>query len=404
MKLTPEYAQRLFQTGAFIIFSGLPPGSEVGIDGDVHLTRKFSGWKMIPPGLHLVTWSIPSTNQQTPGLQIRRAVLRHLIAGETYVLKYSAEAEDLVPTTVDEATREEVPTVVSPEHLRALDGELAAYPLFQWTAWKSFTEGVEDADIVRLIGHSHKVDSLYESPADDEVIHKGEVIDKTTGLPANTGTNDTQDGQLAYIPFDIKRSWRNGAVGEEVTTYSRDKSWLLCRVLTEHFADEPARLLAQLQLAFLIFINVQNFSSLLAFKRFLVLLSRSERIFFDKELLTTRGITSQTVEDLYTRLFRILAAQLSSLPETFFSVDLAGTGMQDFWHDELQALCRNVARIQPTGTAPDSQASPMKESLSRLKAVAMERFQWNLDTSVTEGPGSDEEEEEGEDAPVVVEL
>ncbi|KAJ9119568.1 hypothetical protein QFC22_003277 [Naganishia vaughanmartiniae] len=404
MKLTPEYAQRLFETGAFVVFSGLPTGSEVGIDGDVHLTRKFSGWKMIPPGLHLVTWSIPSSNQQTPGIQIRRAALRHLVGGQTYVLKYSAEAEDLVPNIVDEATGEEIPTTISPEHLRALDGELAAYPLFRWTEWKTLTEGIEDADIVRLLGNSHKVDSLYESPADDEVIHKGEVIDNTTGLPATMTKDIVHEGQLAYVPFDIKRSWRKGAVGEEVTTYSRDKSWLLCHVIKEHFAGEPARLLAQLQLAFLIFINVQNFSSLLAFKRFLVLLSRSQRIFFDDELLAASGITNKIVEKLYTRLFGILAAQLSSLPETFFSVDLAGTGMQDFWQDELQALCHNVGRVPPAGTVQDSQASPMRESLSRLKAVAMERFQLNLETARFEEAASEEELEEGEDAPVVVEL
>jgi A1 cistron-splicing factor AAR2 len=261
MKLTPEYAQRLFETGAFVIFSGLPTGSEVGIDGEcvqdsktessmshnavtellllcrsVHLTQKFSGWKMIPPGLHLVTWSIPSTNQQSPGLQIRHAVLRHLKGGDTYVLKYSSEAEDLVPNAVDQATGEEIPTIVSPEHLRALDTELAVYPLYRWSDWKALTDGIEDADVVRLIGTSHKVDSLCESPADEEVIHKGEVIDKTTGLPATTEKDDNQEGQVAYAIFDTKRSWRNGAVGEEVTTYSRDKSWLLCHVLKEDFA------------------------------------------------------------------------------------------------------------------------------------------------------------------------
>ena len=34
MELTSEYAQRLFETGAFVIISDLPSGSEVGIDGE----------------------------------------------------------------------------------------------------------------------------------------------------------------------------------------------------------------------------------------------------------------------------------------------------------------------------------------------------------------------------------
>lgn len=34
MKLTPENAQRLFEAGAFVVFSDLPAGTEVGIDGE----------------------------------------------------------------------------------------------------------------------------------------------------------------------------------------------------------------------------------------------------------------------------------------------------------------------------------------------------------------------------------
>jgi A1 cistron-splicing factor AAR2 len=38
-----------------------------------------------------------------------------------------------------------------------------------------------------------------------------------------------------YAPFDLRRSWRKGAVGEEVTLYSKDKSWLLQHVIKEQF-------------------------------------------------------------------------------------------------------------------------------------------------------------------------
>lgn len=34
MKLTPENAQQLFDAGAFVVFSDLPAGTEVGIDGE----------------------------------------------------------------------------------------------------------------------------------------------------------------------------------------------------------------------------------------------------------------------------------------------------------------------------------------------------------------------------------
>lgn len=34
MKLTPENAQQLLDAGAFVVFSDLPAGTEVGIDGE----------------------------------------------------------------------------------------------------------------------------------------------------------------------------------------------------------------------------------------------------------------------------------------------------------------------------------------------------------------------------------
>jgi hypothetical protein len=35
------------------------------------------------------------------------------------------------------------------------------------------------------------------------------------------------EGKLIFPVVDAKRSWRDGAIGEEVTKYSKDKSWLL---------------------------------------------------------------------------------------------------------------------------------------------------------------------------------
>lgn len=191
---------------------------------------------MIPPGIHLITWSVPSGHPSS-AMPIRNAVLRKLSSQETYVLKYSPQEEDLVPNTTDATTGEEIPTILTQEHLRSLDSELAAYPLYRWDAWKALTSCVSDMDIVRLVGPKRKLDSLFESPADDEVAPKGHV--------GQSGTADATDvalqpwpteGHLSYAPFDLRRSWRKGAVGEEVTTYSKDKSWLLQHIIKEQFS------------------------------------------------------------------------------------------------------------------------------------------------------------------------
>ena len=352
-------------------------------------------------------------------MPIRHTVLRQLLGQETLVLKYSPQKEDLVPNATDATTGEEIPTILTQEHLRSLDSELAAYPLHRWSAWEALTSCVSDEDIVRLVGPKRKLDSLFESPADDEVEPKkyGEQSG-TAKITDRAGSQvSSTDGHLMYAPFDLRRSWRKGAVGEEVTLYSKDKSWLLQHVIKEQFgggefhlalqtarADHQAdyvRLLAQVQLAFIIFVNVQNFSSLLAFKRFLALLARSERIFSQEGLFTEGGLMLATIQELYVKLLRTLTIQLESLPDTFFTVDLAGTGLQDFLREELEALFRSIMRGHSgTGAVP----SDLNEPMMRLRNVARERYQWEFEDGSSKTSEDDESLEEGEDAPVIVEL
>jgi A1 cistron-splicing factor AAR2 len=353
-------------------------------------------------------------------MPVRHAILRQLASQETLVLKYSSKEEDLVPNTTDAMTGEEIPTILSQDQLRSLDSELAAYPLYRWSEWKALVSCVQDADIVKLVGPKRKLDSLFESPADDEVVPRGSVGDNKAQVTTNLVGSDSArtEGQLSYASFDLRRSWRKGAVGEEVTTYSKDKSWLLQHVIREQFGGgrllcschissrsyffiDCLRLLAQLQLAFVIFINVQNFSSLLAFKRFLGLLARSERIFSQEDLPKDGGLTLESVEDLYVQLLQTLSNQLQSLPDTFFTVDLAGTGLQDFWREELLALSTSLVRGH-SGSNPISSA--MEEALANLRSMAQTRFQWDLGVEHLETGEDEDSLEEGEDAPVIVDL
>lgn len=79
--------------------------------------------------------------------------------------------------------------------------------------------------------------------------------------------------------------------------------------------------------------------------------------------------------------------------------------MQDFWREELQALCSTLThRYVATATPESTSTVPMKEAVSRLKKIAEERFQWTWEVN-DESEGSDDEVlEEGEDAPVVVDM
>ncbi len=152
--------------------------------GRHHIIKKFSGIKFLPPGLHVVTYAPPNSGPAT----VRSGIVRFYQPKERYVLEYDAKTEEA--HTVD--------VIISDDQLKTLDKELAPYPFSD--SWRLLTR--------------------FITPS---------VIDEV--LP--TGSVDSMTEHLHFPEFDLKRSWRNGAVGEEITRYSRDKSWLLSDVLAK---------------------------------------------------------------------------------------------------------------------------------------------------------------------------
>lgn len=57
LRMDPDLAKRLFETGANLVLLDFPVGTEFGIDMNVWNTaERFKGVKMIPPGIHFVHW------------------------------------------------------------------------------------------------------------------------------------------------------------------------------------------------------------------------------------------------------------------------------------------------------------------------------------------------------------
>lgn len=165
--------------------------------------------------------------------------------------------------------------------------------------------------------------------------------------------------------------------------------------------EDPARLLAQIQLAFITFLYVHNFAGLLAYKRLLSLCSRCEELFRDLHEPTAEGVTltNDSIVKFYSALLETINTQLQAVPETFFTVELAGTGMEDFWFSETEALIRNYS-MNAAGIEPSVDAA-----ISNLKKTALSKFGWEIaDVDALNVDEDEDELEEGEDAPVIVEL
>lgn len=114
---------------------------------------------------------------------------------------------------------EYVDGVITDDRLKGLDKELAAYPFEGLGVWRSLVTRVTEGILDKVMAERK------EGRLDGMTGIKG-IEEEDVRLNIRSGKLETE-GKLVFPVVDAKRSWRDGAVGGEVTKYSKDKSWLL---------------------------------------------------------------------------------------------------------------------------------------------------------------------------------
>jgi A1 cistron-splicing factor AAR2 len=108
--------------------------------------------------------------------------------------------------------------IISDDGLKGLDKELAAYPFEGLGLWRSLVSKVSEDILDKVMGERK------EGRLDGMTSIKGM---EEEDVRLNSRGKLDAEGKLIFPVVDAKRSWRDGAVGQEVTKYSKDKSWLL---------------------------------------------------------------------------------------------------------------------------------------------------------------------------------
>ena len=126
--------------------------------------------------------------------------------------------------------------VISVDHLKTLDPELAPYPFDGSHKWTALTNKVNQMVLDEVIGTDGRVDGMMLVDGEEDELSELNKAKRTDGRPVlDPDQLDTK--RLRFPKFDLKRSWKSGAVGDEVTRFSRDKSWLFGNLVTTQFAD-----------------------------------------------------------------------------------------------------------------------------------------------------------------------
>ncbi|WVQ72384.1 hypothetical protein IAR50_001936 [Cryptococcus sp. DSM 104548] len=413
--LTNDQAQALWEAGGFVIITDLPEGSEFGIDGTYHTTRKFSGIKFLPPGVHMIAWCPPPSTTPSSGpsaIPIRQAIIKDFQPKERFVLRYDKDTESVMLPDGE--------ILISEANLKSLDVELAPYPFDGIKAWKALTSEITPS-IVSIVIAAGEINGLTPVlDQDDETLSK-EMKEKLEEMEMRSRLEEEGNtDNLAFVRFNLKRSWREGAVGEEVTRYSRDKSWLFGNVLEEQLQRDPMLLLGHLQLSFLILLHLSSFACLQTYKRILTLFTASPSLLQTPShyLSPPRNDPNAHVGVGIKRVFKVLvdtiSSQLSALPEKVFEGELPE--MDLFFLDQIEALRQNLGAAL-WATAPsgllvsiedgaqwsEEERQDLKGRWNRLRDVAWKRWKWDVD-ELGHRVEEEDEEEEGEYAPVVVDM
>jgi A1 cistron-splicing factor AAR2 len=133
---------------------------------------------------------------------------------------------------------------VSKDYLKSLDPKLAPYPFDKVDEWKRLTSFITDKTLETVLGKDGqgdaRCDALMASLADESEGNSTQASEKKQfwGKPrpaeevVDADMQDVskkegkRDRLLRFPVFNLKRSWRPGATGEQLSRDSRDKSWV----------------------------------------------------------------------------------------------------------------------------------------------------------------------------------
>ncbi|KAL8868993.1 MAG: hypothetical protein Q9174_004605, partial [Haloplaca sp. 1 TL-2023] len=274
-----------------LLLLNLPANILCGIDLlSFTTTPTFLGIKNLPPGYHFLFTSpsaslslrdgfwfnIPQTSHNTPTITSR---------------KWDPEQEHLVPCSQTESlvfvNERGGPQTVFEKFLtpyRQSAGSDTSDNDTKDGIWENLTSHISPSVLERFTRNSECVISSASSGTQDR--------DEIPGLNAQeVGSVIGEEQELGMLGIDLKKTWREGAVGRERTEGARDRSWLLGDIVVkcghevigggeekkeEEEQEWGSAILGQMQICFLMVLTLANYSCLEEWKRILAMVLTCE--------------------------------------------------------------------------------------------------------------------------------
>lgn len=382
---------------AAVLLIGLPPGILCGIDLLSFTTSvQFRGFKNLPSGWHLIFTS------ETTSLSIRDGFWFHVPTTfpnsiPLIVFKWDTARGTLYSCSDSDSFRGQLP-ILWEKNLSPYRQSAGKEARAETGDWAGLTEHVS----ARLLGHLTQNEDWKITSASCAKEDRDEI----PGLTAEDVGEEERN--LGVLGIDLKRRWREGAIGRERTEAALDSSWALSDIVERWQARDWGEknewgnvVLGQMEACFMMVLTVANYSCLEEWKRCVGLVLTCKRAVREKE-------------EWFGRFLALLSRQMERCE------DVEG-GLFDLSDEGGAYLKRLLKGFKLTlgQVFGEAEGEDVKEEMGALEAFLKGEYGWELgDEFVRRGmleledgeqvemelEEMEGEDERGEYAPVVVDL
>ncbi|KAI9894636.1 MAG: hypothetical protein M1814_001992 [Vezdaea aestivalis] len=213
--------------------------------------------------------------------------------------------------------------------------------------------------------------------------------------------DEFEQSELFFMPIDLKESWGSGVVGRERTLAAQDRSFLLNYVIEKHCSDMMGlEILGEFQFAFIMILTLNNFSCMEHWKRiFRMMLSCKKDIntrhTLFAEFLVTLKLQLKHCGDVDEGLFDLSDEGGGLLREAIMGFKRSVESSDEKVHEDVVGSLEDLLDF-----VKSTIGWTMDDSYARKGFLDLEDGE-RVEMEVTDLEADDEE---GEYAPVVVEL
>ena len=381
---------------AAVLLLDLPPAILCGIDLlSFTTTAQFRGVKDVPAGWHFVFTS------ETASLSIRDGFwfyVHPITTNPTLIVrKWDSSRGSLVPCPDPDSFRAQLP-IVWEKNLSPYRQSAGVEAKTESGDWAGLTEHVNSELLDHLMQNTEWRITSASCAKEDR--------DEIPGLTAEDVGEE--EGELGVLGIDLKRTWREGAIGRERTEAALDSSWALSDVVERWQRRDRKEgkewgnvVLGQMEACFLMVLTLANYSCMEEWKRCVGLVLTCKRAVRERQewcatFLVLLRRQTERCEDVEGGLF-----------------DLSDEGGA-YLKGLLKRFKMTLGRV-----FGETEGEGVKDAMEALEAFLKGEYGWQLgDEFVRRGileledgeqvememEEMDGEDEQGEYAPVVVDL